>query len=171
MITHYWFQENSKEISDKMQQEERISMLHMRWLFGSRLQYYGSFISYYAAIVINIIAIASFSLDGNGNVEMNNIVLPYINEEMHSRKVTESLIVAQGVCSSYLLLSYMVLTLPVEYKKTRRALRKTERSCLYTFIAAWWSTLTQPKLLYYVVYLGAALAGKYNEFTFSSLST
>ena len=69
----------------------------------------------------------------NGNVEMNNIVLPYINEEMHSRKVTESLIVAQGVCSSYLLLSYMVLTLPVEYKKSVELCGKLERPFVYVY--------------------------------------
>jgi hypothetical protein len=151
------FQENSKEISDKMQQEEFISQLHLTWLFGSRLLYYAGFISYYAAILINIIAIASFSLDENGNVSMSNVNVPYFNHEVQSREVTEYLITAQGICSSYLLSSYIVLTLPVEYKKRRRVLQKQEASCFYSFLSSWYTTLTQPKLLYYVVYLGAAL--------------
>ena len=140
MITHYWISRELKEISDKMQQEERISMLHMRWLFCRSGYSITGFISYYAAIVINIIAIASFSLDGN--VMWNEQYCSSTHQRRDAFKKVHRIIDSRPRClCPYLLLSYMVLTLPVEHKKTRRALRKTERSCLYTFVAAWWSTL------------------------------
>ena len=145
------FQDNSKKINDMMSQEMFLSSVGLKRFFGSHLLFYASLLSYYLAMVINILAIMNYHRDEDtGRPSMYPVTMQGTTYDV--RTISDNLIIAQGVFSTYNTLAYTLLELPVIYKKRRRDLRKQNASLLRRAFSPLFAAITDFMFLYYVLY-------------------
>ena len=145
------FQDNSKKINDMMSQEMFLSSVGLKRFFGSHLLFYASLLSYYLAMVINILAIINYHRDEHtGRPSMYPVTVQGTTYDV--RAISDNLIIAQGVFSTYNTLAYTLLELPVIYKKRRRDLRKQHASLLRRAFSPLFAAITDFMFLYYVLY-------------------
>eukprot|EP00945_MAST-04E_sp_MAST-4E-sp1_P005254 g5254.t1 len=158
-ITLLAYQENSRNIYDKMSQEKFLGKIGLKRFFGSNLLFYASIFSYFISLLINILAIANFDHDEiTGEVKMHPMdFLGYLSTPVDTRRLTEYLLVGQGTSSSYILLSYCVLEMPVIFKNSKRALRKKNANPIALLYKPVLATLGDPMFMYYVFYVTFAV--------------